>query len=136
VDDYDGVAPEVVARWFGAAGPSPHAVASPVIVAGSLWGTIVAGSLDGPLPEETELRMAELTELLAIAIAGAVGYVLGRSRLTIKLPAIALRSASIEATTERGSAGDIDARSTHCRDTGAWVTQRHAISVETGWPVR
>jgi signal transduction histidine kinase len=71
VDTYDGVAPEVVARWFGAAGPSPHSVASPVIVAGNLWGTIVAGSLEGPLPEETELRMAELTELLAIAIANA-----------------------------------------------------------------
>jgi signal transduction histidine kinase len=71
IDDYDGVAPELVARWFGATGSSPHAVACPVIVAGSLWGTIVAGSLDGPLPEETERRMAELTELLAIAIANA-----------------------------------------------------------------
>jgi signal transduction histidine kinase len=71
IDDYDGVATELVARWFGAAGPSPHAVASPVIVAGSLWGTIVAGSLEGPLPEETELRMGEFTELLAIAIGNA-----------------------------------------------------------------
>jgi signal transduction histidine kinase len=71
VDNYDGVAPEVVARWFGAASPSPHAVASPVIVAGHLWGTIVAGSLERPLPQESELRMAELTELLAIAIANA-----------------------------------------------------------------
>ena len=71
IDSYDGVAPEVVARWFGAAGSFPHAVASPVIVGGSLWGTIVAGSLEGPLPEETELRMAEFTELLAIAIANA-----------------------------------------------------------------
>jgi signal transduction histidine kinase len=44
---------------------------SPVIVAGSLWGTIAAGSLEGPLPEETQLRMAEFTELLAIAIANA-----------------------------------------------------------------
>src|ERR1700729_1545583 len=47
IDNYDGVAPEVVARWFGAAGSSPHAVASPVIVTGSLWGTIVAGALHG-----------------------------------------------------------------------------------------
>ena len=42
-----------------------------MVVAGSLWGTIVAGSLEGPLPAETELRMAEFTELLAIAIANA-----------------------------------------------------------------
>jgi signal transduction histidine kinase len=71
VDSYDGVAPELVALWFGASGSSPHAIASPVIVGGRLWGTIVAGSLDGPLPAETEHRMAELTELLAIAIANA-----------------------------------------------------------------
>jgi signal transduction histidine kinase len=60
-----------VARWFGAGGPSPASVASPVIVAGSLWGTIAAGSVDGPLPPETERRMAEFTELVAIAIANA-----------------------------------------------------------------
>jgi signal transduction histidine kinase len=71
VDNYDGVAPDLVRRWFGVTGSWPHAVASPVIVGGRLWGTIVAGSLEGPLPEKTELRMAELTELLAIAIANA-----------------------------------------------------------------
>ena len=71
IDNYDAVPPDVVARWFGGPGSLPHAIASPVVVAGSLWGTIVAGSLDGPLPEETELRMAEFTELLAIAIANA-----------------------------------------------------------------
>ena len=42
-----------------------------MIVAGSLWGTIVAISLNGPLPQEAERRMAEFTELLAIAIANA-----------------------------------------------------------------
>lgn len=71
IDNYNGVAAEVVARWFGAAGSAPHAIACPVVVAGSLWGAIVAGSLGGPLPEETERRMAEFTELLAIAIANA-----------------------------------------------------------------
>jgi signal transduction histidine kinase len=71
IDDYSGVSPELVARWVGAGASAPSAVASPVIVAGSLWGTIVASSLDGPLPEETERRMAEVTELLAIAIANA-----------------------------------------------------------------
>ncbi len=71
IDDYSGVSPELVARWIGADASSRSAVASPVIVAGSLWGTIVASSLDGPLPDETERRMAEFTELLAIAIANA-----------------------------------------------------------------
>ena len=71
IDNYDGVASEVIAGWFGAVGSSPHAIACPVIVGGSLWGAIVAGSLDGPLPEATERRMAEFTELLAIAIANA-----------------------------------------------------------------
>jgi signal transduction histidine kinase len=71
IDDYSGVSSELVARWIGADASAPTAVASPVMVAGSLWGTIVASSLDGPLPQETERRMAEVTELLAIAIANA-----------------------------------------------------------------
>ena len=58
-------------RWLGAAACFRSAVASPVKVAGSLWGTIVAISLNGPLPQESERRMAEFTELLAIAIANA-----------------------------------------------------------------
>jgi signal transduction histidine kinase len=69
VDDYGGVPSEQVMRWFGAATSSPSAVASPVIVAGSLWGVVVADSLNGPLPAETERRMAEFTELLGVAIA-------------------------------------------------------------------
>ena len=71
IDDDSGVSSEVATRWLGAPAPFRSAVASPVTVAGGLWGTIVAISLDGPLPRETELRMAEFTELLAIAIANA-----------------------------------------------------------------
>jgi len=71
VDDYRGISSELVARWFGAARPWPAAVGSPVVVAGSLWGAIVVGSVNGPLPAETEIRVAEFTELLAIAIANA-----------------------------------------------------------------
>jgi signal transduction histidine kinase len=48
-------------------------VASPVIVGGHLWGAIVASSRRGPLPSQTEERMAEFTELLATAIANADG---------------------------------------------------------------
>ncbi len=71
IDDDSGVSSEVATHWLGVAASFRSAVASPVIVAGSLWGTIVAISLDAPLPAETERRMAEFTELLAIAIANA-----------------------------------------------------------------
>ena len=37
---------------------------------------------------------------------------------------------------EERTAGDIAARSIHCRLTGAPLSQRQAISVETGWPTR
>jgi signal transduction histidine kinase len=48
------------------------AVATPIIVEGSLWGVVVAGSsLEQPLPADTEPRLASFTELLATAIANA-----------------------------------------------------------------
>lgn len=71
IDDDSGVSSEVATRWLGTPALFQSAVASPVTVAGSLWGTIVAISLDGPLPQDTGRRMAEFTELLAIAIANA-----------------------------------------------------------------
>jgi len=71
IDDDSGVSSEVATRWLGTPAPFRSAVASPVTVAGELWGTIVAISLHGPLPQETERRMSEFTELLAIAIANA-----------------------------------------------------------------
>ena len=47
------------------------AVAMPVHVNGRLWGMIVIGSGQGPLPPDTEQRMTEFTDLLAAAIANA-----------------------------------------------------------------
>src|SRR5262249_58726773 len=48
------------------------AVASPVIVQGRLWGTIIAASSQSePLPAEMESRIAQFTELVATAIANA-----------------------------------------------------------------
>jgi len=44
--------------------------------------------------------------------------------------------ASSAPTTERGSEGDIAARSIHGRVTDPPFSQRQAISVETGWPAR
>jgi signal transduction histidine kinase len=46
------------------------AVGTPVIVEGSLWGVIFAGSTrEQPLPPDTEARLASFTELVATAIA-------------------------------------------------------------------
>jgi signal transduction histidine kinase len=46
-------------------------VAGPIVVEGRLWGAIGVGSRRGPLPADTEQRMADFTELLATAVANA-----------------------------------------------------------------
>jgi signal transduction histidine kinase len=46
-------------------------VASPIVVEGSLWGTIVVASTDEPLPADTERRIESFTELIGTAIANA-----------------------------------------------------------------
>ncbi len=46
-------------------------VASPIIVEGSLWGTIVVGDSKGQLPPDTEQRMQSFAELVGTAIANA-----------------------------------------------------------------
>ncbi|WP_149822795.1 PAS domain S-box protein [Streptomyces tailanensis] len=47
------------------------AVGAPIVVEGRLWGVVVAASLLDPLPEGTESRLADFTELIATAIANA-----------------------------------------------------------------
>jgi signal transduction histidine kinase len=46
-------------------------VGSPIIVAGHLWGSMMAITNSLPLPPDTEARMGQFTELMAIAIANA-----------------------------------------------------------------
>jgi signal transduction histidine kinase len=47
-------------------------VGAPIIVSGALWGAVTALSLLGhPLPEDTETRMVEFTDLVGTAIANA-----------------------------------------------------------------
>jgi signal transduction histidine kinase len=70
VDDYSHLpgAPAQVVRRAG----MRSAVASPIIVGGRLWGAMVAlSSRIEPLPEDTEARLADFTELVATAIANA-----------------------------------------------------------------
>jgi len=47
------------------------AVGSPIVVDGRLWGVVTAASTEGPLPPDTEARLASFTELVATAIANA-----------------------------------------------------------------
>jgi signal transduction histidine kinase len=46
-------------------------VATPIVVEGRLWGTIVAGTRRERLPADTEQRIADFTELVGTAIANA-----------------------------------------------------------------
>jgi PAS domain S-box-containing protein len=66
--------------WATAGGPTAarlrrlgvvSTVASPIVVEGRLWGTMLVSSKDGPLPLDTEERLAKFTELVATAIANA-----------------------------------------------------------------
>jgi signal transduction histidine kinase len=47
------------------------AVANPIVVGTRLWGMIAVASRSSPLPSDTEQRMANFTEIVAIAIANA-----------------------------------------------------------------
>ncbi|WP_082946773.1 GAF domain-containing sensor histidine kinase [Mycobacterium sp. ACS4054] len=46
-------------------------VAVPIVVAGTLWGVAGVASRSGPLPRDTEARLADFAELVATAIANA-----------------------------------------------------------------
>lgn len=59
-------------------------VAVPIMVGGSLWGSIAAGTNREQFPADAEKRMADFTELLATAIANADSrYELAASRRRI-----------------------------------------------------
>jgi signal transduction histidine kinase len=50
-------------------------VGTPIIVDGQLWGVMLAGTtVDQPLAEDTEARLAAFTELLVMAIANAESH--------------------------------------------------------------
>ena len=65
--------------FASAAGPAAQAwelgvragVGVPIRVEGGLWGVVIVGSTQGPLPTGTEARLAGFTELAATAIANA-----------------------------------------------------------------
>jgi signal transduction histidine kinase len=70
VEDYARKAGEIAAVVRGAGMRS--AVASPIMVERRLWGAMVAlCARDEPLPQDTEARLTDFTELIATAIANA-----------------------------------------------------------------
>jgi len=69
IDDYSH-ASEFVSRRVQRLGIR-CSVAVPILVGGSLWGSVAAGTSRGPFPADTEQRMADFTDLVATAIANA-----------------------------------------------------------------
>jgi signal transduction histidine kinase len=68
----DDVAARV--RSTGRPARSRAAIASPIVVDGELWGAISVATLGRALPEPTERRLADFTELVATAIANAEAH--------------------------------------------------------------
>jgi|tagenome__1003787_1003787.scaffolds.fasta_scaffold20962444_2 signal transduction histidine kinase len=50
------------------------AVAVPVTGAGGAWGLLAATSADGPLPDDTEQKLARFTDVVAAAVAAAQSW--------------------------------------------------------------
>jgi signal transduction histidine kinase len=70
IDSYDDASGAVATR-FRALGLRT-AVGAPIIVDGRLWGAAIVGSSrPEPLPSDTEVRLADFTDLVATAIANA-----------------------------------------------------------------
>ncbi|MER7009000.1 AAA family ATPase, partial [Dactylosporangium sp. NPDC000555] len=57
----------------GRPGTARSAVASPILIEGRVWGSMTVTSRRQRLPQDTEQRLADFTELVATAIANAEG---------------------------------------------------------------
>jgi signal transduction histidine kinase len=68
-DDFEAASPELKERVRRSGVRS--SVVTPIVVEGHLWGVIVASSVRGLFPVDTEGRMLNFTELVATAIANA-----------------------------------------------------------------
>jgi GAF domain-containing protein len=70
IDDYDNLEGEIALTARSAGFRS--AIGAPITVEGRLWGAIIAISIDPePIPERSEVRLGQLTELVATALANA-----------------------------------------------------------------
>jgi signal transduction histidine kinase len=89
------------------------AVGSPIVVEGHVWGVVTATSTEGPLPPDSEARLASFTELVATAVANAES------------------SAEIAASRRRIIAASDDARRRIVRDLHDGAQQRLVHTVIT-----
>jgi signal transduction histidine kinase len=89
--DSDAGSGELISQATKPGGVS--AVGCPITVGGRLWGAMIASSSTlEPLPEGTEERMQDFTELVAVAIANAQGHAeLAASRARIVAAADQIR---------------------------------------------
>jgi GAF domain-containing protein len=70
MDDYTNVEGEIAKA--ARAGGFQSAIGAPITVEGRLWGVIIAISADpDPIPEQSEARLGQFTELVATAVANA-----------------------------------------------------------------
>ena len=70
IDDYSALSGEIAHAAHGAGFRS--AIGAPINVEGQLWGVIIAISTDQePIPERSEARLGQFTELVATAVANA-----------------------------------------------------------------
>jgi GAF domain-containing protein len=70
MDDYTTLTGEIAEA--ARAGGFQSAIGAPVTVEGRLWGVIIAISTDPePIPEQSEARLGQFTELVATAVANA-----------------------------------------------------------------
>jgi PAS domain S-box-containing protein len=70
IDDYSTLTGEIAGAAHGAGFRS--AIGAPITVEGRLWGVIIAISTDPePIPERSEARLSQFTELVATAVANA-----------------------------------------------------------------
>jgi GAF domain-containing protein len=69
IDNYENARGPAAARLRGLG--LRAAVGAPIIVDGRVWGAAIVGSSRGPLPQDTEERVEDFTDLVATAIANA-----------------------------------------------------------------
>ena len=72
IDDYSQLTGNLAAQvqQLGARA----AVAAPIMVQGYLWGAMIVISNEGPFPPRTETRIAEFTDLVALALSSTDAY--------------------------------------------------------------
>jgi signal transduction histidine kinase len=74
LDNYDGLAGPVVELARGLGEMPRSTVGAPIVVAGRIWGVILASSTKPvPLADDSETRLLRFAELVATAISNAVG---------------------------------------------------------------